>query len=836
MEDSFIGCRPDNIHSLVDKVGEGRIGSVYKAVGKNPDDVLACKVIPEGRLKKGWEHEIEKVIKLRSVPNVVSYYGHGTGIDNNSRPFIWVNWNFIDGLDLKHFITEKPWPLDLAFITDIAKTILEVLFACRQVDIVHGDLHEGNIMISKPDLRRPGSPRIIWITDFGYGGSHTAIVPKDDYRQFFSIISNLLSKLIPTDLNPRDRVLHEKYLSFLAKRVMEIDPTQGKYVGNPQSLISDFALLGPSAERESALAKADGMREPGDYLVAEALGYRVDEWRNLFVPEFLAAQDLLSRNIVVLTGARGCGKTMTFRRLTAYMDKVIGEPSRVIGADKFIGFYINCRNLVEAFPWMPQKLKRSMQAQIIHYFHLAWFAEITKTLSIYDPDNEIGYGWLDGFLTGLFGSKYHSLPEGADILAHAQSFIEDQKEFCRIIDLGKFDSSMHWPLDRIDFLDILQYQLETHLSWIGDKPLYFFLDDYTIPIVTREVQKTLNPIVFKRRSKIFFKISTEAANSFDLESIRGKPLELHQDFELIDLATESLHQDDKDKEEFLNRVFRPRIDRHVSLKGKNIGLKELFGDYHISNNLLAQQLRTGGKTRIYYHGMKAFVGMWSSDIRIMIQMLTDVLREANGALKKKVYRIDKTIQDKVYRSTGGEFLVFSESVTNPSMWEKGPSSIKPDEPYGKRLRNIVEAFVNISRYELTKGMLVSNQGRKNPKQAFRLEIIDKFDLPNDVKDFYHGIVRWHLFLQDWRGKSVRGMVTPRLYLNRVLIPFSNLTFSSHDNIHLTNDEFIILLKDPAHFLQYWKDKRKYKKKYKKIHNNGNASLSLWDAVSKDGKL
>ncbi len=96
----------------------------------------------------------------------------------------------------------------------------------------------------------------------------------------------------------------------------------------------------------------------------------------------------------------------------------------------------------------------------------------------------------------------------------------------------------------------------------------------------------------------------------------------------------------------------------------------------------------------------------------------------------------------------------------------------------------------------------------NPKQAFRLEIIDKFDLSASAFQYYEGLVRWHIFLQDWRGKSVRGMITPRLYLNRILIPFCNLTFSIHDNIQLSNEEFIKLLTKPKAFFEYWEKKRK----------------------------
>ena len=66
-----------NDYRLVEKVGKGRIGSVYQAVRSNPPDTFACKVIPENKLKDGWQREIEKVVRLRGVPNIVQYHAHG---------------------------------------------------------------------------------------------------------------------------------------------------------------------------------------------------------------------------------------------------------------------------------------------------------------------------------------------------------------------------------------------------------------------------------------------------------------------------------------------------------------------------------------------------------------------------------------------------------------------------------------------------------------------------------------------------------------------------------------------------------------------------------------
>lgn len=836
-EDPYIGIRIGD-YTLTEKIGEGKIGKVYKAERNNPYDVLACKVIPEENLKGGWEIEPEKVMKLRKVDNVVQYHAHDTKLDKNSRPFVWILWDYIDGNNLRKYLESSPsWLLDLAFIESIVIIVLNVFYACRVAGISHGDLHEGNILISNPDSLVPGNPRRIWISDFGCGGSHNELEPRDDYRQLFSIISNLLGKLDQSKLTPRDKAMYPKIKDFFAKKFLEVDSTQRHYINDPELLLQNFNELRLAAERESARGtRGDKIKGPGDYLWAEALGLRSDEWSNLFVPEFLAAQDLLSKNITVLTGARGCGKTMSFRRLTAFMDKIIKEPSGVKGADQFVGFYLNCRELIEAFPWLPKQLEEGIQQQIIHYFHLAWFSEICKTLAISEVYRFGKFEWLDGFLTGIYGERYHSLPQGADVIVHVQAFLENEKERCRMSDIGKIKGLQSWPLARFDFLDRIQSQLESHVSWIGDKPLYFFLDDYTIPTIPREAQRILNNIIFKRRSKLFFKISTESSNSFEMKVLSGKPLERHHDFDLIDLATENIHQSAKEKREFLGKIFKPRIERHPPLKGKDLTLNDILGKMPMSNNDLAWRMRDavekeGHRKTILYHGVEAFVGMWASDIRIMIQIFTDMLREANGKLKKGIFIIDESIQNKCYIAAGGESLCRTESVNDPSFWEKGPSSTRSEEPYGMHLKDIVEAFGKVSKFELTKGKLVKNEGRLNPKQAFRLEILDKFDLSEEASRYYEGLLRWHIFLEDRRGKSVRGMFTPRLYLHRVLIPYFKLTFSSHDNIQLRNTEFVDLLVNPKNFFKYWEDKRKKEKKKEKNKDQ----MSLFDLIEKDDK-
>jgi hypothetical protein len=122
--------------------------------------------------------------------------------------------------------------------------------------------------------------------------------------------------------------------------------------------------------------------------------------------------------------------------------------------------------------------------------------------------------------------------------------------------------------------------------------------------------------------------------------------------------------------------------------------------------------------------------------------------------------------------------------------------------------------MRISRYELMEADLVKNEGRHNPKQAFKIEVMDHFELREEARPFFEGLIRWHIFLQDRRGKSIRGMFSPRMFLNRMLIPHATITFSKHDHIRLTNQQFDHLLREPLTFFEAYKEKREIHKKKK----------------------
>ena len=168
----YLNAIINNQYELTEYIGHGNISVVYKAYFKEIDLTLACKVIPQKKLKKGWELELQKMAKLSVHPNVVHYVGHGTFSDNLNKTTNYVLMDFIDGWNLKEYLLIHNNQLLVPFIEFIVETIIHVLFACEQTGIEHGDLHEGNILISKKDSRLVNDKEKIWVTDFGYGGSY----------------------------------------------------------------------------------------------------------------------------------------------------------------------------------------------------------------------------------------------------------------------------------------------------------------------------------------------------------------------------------------------------------------------------------------------------------------------------------------------------------------------------------------------------------------------------------------------------------------------------------------------------------------------------------------
>jgi len=314
IHDPYLGFSANGF-TVTERLGAGAVGAVFlfERAGALPIK-RAVKFVPQHCIRQEWENEIRKVIRLGNTEGVVKYLDHGFAEIGGERN-LWIVWDYIPGKSLRKFIELRL--VTVPILQDVIRRVLEVLHACHAVGIQHADLHSGNILVEDIDIVSfDGRQQRIWITDFGYYTASTGKEMLDDFLGLGRIIKDALGVIDFHGLSGRDKVVYSVLKSSFPKFLSEVDPTQGEFTRTPRALLEKLTELISDHVR----TKQPARQRISDYLAAELIGERFDEWRALFVPEFVGDSALLDRNICVLTGLRGCGKTMIFRRLTALYD------------------------------------------------------------------------------------------------------------------------------------------------------------------------------------------------------------------------------------------------------------------------------------------------------------------------------------------------------------------------------------------------------------------------------------------------------------------------------------------------------------------------------------
>jgi serine/threonine protein kinase len=790
-----------NEYVILEYLGKGAVGYMFHCRSERLDDNRAVKFIP-GKLKKGWENEIIKVNKIKGQGHVVPYHAYNaTQIDGTN--YTYIVWDYISSDSFDSLIASKS--VNIPLLIDVIKTVLEVLHACIRVNIVHADLHAGNILIEKENsLYMDASRRKVWVTDFGRLTQNSDEEYLDDFLGLQRIISQALTTIDYHELDGDGKYIYKMLKYKFSRCLMETNITVDDSVRNPQKILDKLQLY-LMEQKKTGCDVAYGI---GDYLAAEHLGDNFEEWEAIFVPKFIAINELMERNICVLTGLRGCGKTMLFKRLSAYFNLMIGDNANLVGSDQFYGFYLNARDIAETFPWLPNKLEDDAKNQLVHNFNLKWTLEILVWIRELSKNSSYDLRFLNHFFKKYY-SDYFSIDNGIYYLIEK---IRSEIEKSRLKSTYKTDN---WVLTQYDYLEIFVTLIKEKMNLNTNKPFFFFLDDYSLPMVKETIQRILNPIVFRRSANVIFKISTESVESFERVSLNNKVLEENDDFNLIDCGMLTLTRRTDECKEILFPIISKRIERNISLKGKGLTLDGMLGKTIFNNEERAKIIR-GEKIvdesrkkesdKYLYQGWKVFCDMWTSDIREMINLFADMVSSmSEDFFAKSNYIIPDEIQDTIYKQSGGQFMSLLEAATNPS--EKS-LTLDSEHKYAKHLISIVNGFHELASFEL-KNKKSKNLDHNPIKKARRIEIANvNFDLDEAAYDYYRGLIRYGIFIRDYRGKSVRGRIAPRLVLRSRLIPLFRLTFSKRDSITMSWNEFQDFLLKPNEFVISYKERNR----------------------------
>src|SRR5882724_4905585 len=161
-------------YEILEKIGEGGMGMVYKARDVLLNRTAALKFLPADSAgaddKRRRFHQEAQSASALNHPNIVTIYEVG---QSGGRDFIAME--LVQGRSLDELIGGKPLPAGKAIAYAIQ--IADALAAAHSAGIVHRDLKPGNVMISDSGVAK--------VLDFGLAKLVASARSASDITQTF---------------------------------------------------------------------------------------------------------------------------------------------------------------------------------------------------------------------------------------------------------------------------------------------------------------------------------------------------------------------------------------------------------------------------------------------------------------------------------------------------------------------------------------------------------------------------------------------------------------------------------------------------------------------------
>jgi len=771
--------------------GEGFKGVVWHGKDEHGGDVAIKFTVHADYMDRSYLEEASRARSLGTSDYFARFIDAGIAElpwrDSTRRKFVILIEQWVNGTTLPAFLNERG--ATVGFFLSYVRGMCGALGVLAAKGHRHDDLRPENVMIEEPERGDVAQEAKVKVIDTG--SMKSASTPtrkaKDDHRWFAEhllLIRNTLraQKPLPTR---RGRFLGE--IDPLLDRMFEED--RGAALWSPTRVLAEFSSAWTRAQAARANAEVK-LHNPFDYIAAEHIVS--DELLvSLFADSCPWFAEVAGPNPLLLTGPRGCGKSMVFRRLS--LKALLHKPADAIRASQIAGFYVSCSSdLRNRVSWLTtERSANRVRNEVIHYFNLLVAREIVHTLALVaerqDSQAVFGFGVAEerAIHAHLMQELHVSEPgqlrlQGMRHMEHALGTIEQRMNDCyRAMRVGV--SVRH--ATAAAFLTDLTRFLCKRVPYFRSRKVALLIDDFSVHRLPGPVQSILNLVLWDRQATYVCKVSAEKYGAVGIDELKATS-EVARELREFDCGRYYLDAHAAATRRFAKDLLAIRL-RLAGYKGTPDGL---IGPSQYEKGGLGEALRARrdqpGRTDNQYHGLDIIADLCSGDVGNLLEVYRRIL-ECGSVNDNSCDRVPAHIQHEAIQSVSRDLLELIRSYV----------------PLGPEMYNVVYWFGNLSRRVLREAPLQKKGTDWVAPQTTRIELDQPpgqsaDELAPPQQGLMDELVRRTIFIEMQPGRS-RHHFTPSLrwQLRRIYCPTFGTSIYKNTAIKWRPDEFKRFLLD-----------------------------------------
>ena len=763
---------------LIEFRAQGFYGLTYKAIDPN-GKLFAVKIISVNTYKvheKDFAHEAEAYATLPDHSCIARYIGTGNtslAVEDDHIKFYFILSEWIHGDSLKAWMNQETrMPNDLY---SAGFDLFSAIMAFEEVNLWHNDLHEENILVQsitesqRRALRRDTS-EIMKIVDIGSARfkSESDVKEINDLnnigRHLMEFCTRLTKKI--SVFSKEDQIFLKMIPAFCA-RLTDEDRSRG--FGSARDASDNLIYLWEN----SRLSMSDSEQILTDpYGLINAMDIRSPKLiKDLFTDQFqyFTKIENIDHNKIVITGPRGCGKTMILKRMsyeTAFSTTELNTD--VLSAIPYIGIFISARTQFGNYLVAVRNPEWTRNQDMVGlYFN------VLVTINIVDLLYRLVLSKIETATSVQtlinFVRERYKLP-ACDIFSCRNYLVKVSQSI--VLEEG-IDKTLPSALNATPaYIDDLVGTL-TSISSMRGKDVVLLIDDLSWPRIPECVMKILAPFIFNTGSIYKVRLSAHS-DGFIPRDLAGEEYKANRDFTAIDLGREYyLLSEDY---QMCIQGFDNLMDKRFQISGRGTfpGLEAILGagDDLKEPGTVIRQLAIEKKLRtLRYHGAHIFVKLCSGDLSYLVELLGAMSIRWGG----KTYPIGVMEQHDVIRNYARTQL---------------------------RLLNDLKTEEVSSLYQigLTFGLLSKTKLIHGGGEYLRIEV-ELVDITDEMTRGLRELLSSGLFIDGGYSNNYNGVPCRKLLFRRIYTPAFPTTVNNRDTLPMTKSGFLKFIKEPGSYVQ-----------------------------------